>query len=382
MLIGLDARVLETGHRFRGIGFYALNLIKAIIKFDKKNSYLFLTQSEQNDIQKLLTNNDRTECFVVRKAKNPEQYNWFLDQYFLPKAIKYAKIDIVHFLEQLSCPLIKTTKELVTIHDLVQFDNRDYVNWKIKIKFLGIKHANKIIAISHSTKNEIIEKLKIPEEKISVIYNGYNDKVFNNKELIQAKEIQRKLTNGRENFLFYLGTYTEYEPRKNIDFLIRVFAQYLKKYNSDIYLVLGGKTGQESERIKTLAKKLGVEDKLIFTGFISEREVSAFYKTAQLFLFPSLHEGFGLPPLEAMASGCPVISSNKSSLPEVVGEGGILLEPDDQFLWVKEIGQILSNKNYSRKLIDKGLKQAKKFSWEKCAKETINIYQEIYDTKN
>ena len=144
-----------------------------------------------------------------------------------------------------------------------------------------------------------------------------------------------------------------------------------------IALVFVGKTGVESTRIKKIAQGLGIQDKIVFTGFISEKDLVLAFQSAELLLFPSIYEGFGLPPLEAMACGCPIISSDKSSLPEVVGKGGILLDPTNVSSWVNQIKKILYISDFRNKLIRTGLKQAKKFSWRKCAKETIDVYKEV-----
>ena len=181
-----------------------------------------------------------------------------------------------------------------------------------------------------------------------------------------------------DKYLLYIGSFGHYEPRKNLNFLIEILAKLKKLLPEEkIALVLIGKKGPEATRLKEMAKEKQIEKYIVFAGHVKHEDLVPYYNFAEMFLFPSIYEGFGLPPLEAMAVGCPVISSNTTSLPEVVGEGGILLDPKNISLWVNSVKKILYLSNYRNKLIKNGFNQAKKFSWEKCAQETINVYKEV-----
>jgi len=256
-------------------------------------------------------------------------------------------------------------------------------NWKNEIKASPIKYADKIIAISECTKKDIIDRFNISDEKIKVIYDGYDQELFcpnQNQEII--KQIREKFSlRENEQFIFYSGSFEDHEPRKNIDFILDVFHK-IHKFYPDLLFLLSGKKGAESDRLMEVAKKSDYDKNIKFIGFLSWEELVGCYQAASAFVFPSLYEGFGLPPLEAMACGVPVISSNTSSLPEVVGDAGILLDPKDANSWVKNIKKILDNKEFAKTLSKKGLIQAKKFSWEKCAKETIKVYKEVINGKN
>jgi glycosyltransferase involved in cell wall biosynthesis len=170
------------------------------------------------------------------------------------------------------------------------------------------------------------------------------------------------------------------EPRKNLGFLIEAFSEVIKDSEfDDLRLVITGKKGWYFEGLFDKVKKLNLEDKVIFTGYFDEEDKPALYKGATIFAFPSLYEGFGLPPLEAMASGVPVISSNTSSMPEVVGEAGILIPPDDKGAWVKNIKKVVSNELLQAEMKVKNKKQLEEFSWDKTAEKTLKVYQKAYD---
>ncbi|MGA2667111.1 MAG: glycosyltransferase family 1 protein [Patescibacteria group bacterium] len=380
MRIGIDTRALETGHRFRGIGTYARNLLKNIARLDKENEYLFFTQKSPSDASQIVPQAFKYQDVLVRQTADPTRYNWSKDQYSLPRAIRKNKIDLVHFLDQLSCPMIKGAKTIVTVNDLFQLKGGQK-NWKNSIKTWPLKRADKIIAISYYVKNDLIEFLKVDPGKIKIIYDGFDRDIFRLAEDPKKVEKFRQnlLKNRAKKYLFYIGSFIDHEPRKNLDFLLEIFEKFLKKSDENIKLVIVGKTGSESERLINLAKKTGVADKIIFTGYLEkDEELPLYFQAAEMLIFPSLLEGFGLPLLQAMACGTPVVSSNTSSLPEVMGEGGVLIDPQNINAWVEEIMRIVDEPEYRQKLIKQGLNQAEKFSWEKCARETLEIYKEVY----
>jgi glycosyltransferase involved in cell wall biosynthesis len=276
--------------------------------------------------------------------------------------------------------MIKGAKTIVTVNDLFQLKGGQK-NWKNSIKTWPLKRADKIIAISYYVKNDLIEFLKVDPGKIKIIYDGFDRDIFRLAEDPKKVEKFRQnlLKNRAKKYLFYIGSFIDHEPRKNLDFLLEIFEKFLKKSDENIKLVIVGKTGSESERLINLAKKTGVADKIIFTGYLEkDEELPLYFQAAEMLIFPSLLEGFGLPLLQAMACGTPVVSSNTSSLPEVMGEGGVLIDPQNINAWVEEIMRIVDEPEYRQKLIKQGLNQAEKFSWEKCARETLEIYKEVY----
>jgi len=384
MKIGIDARALQTSHRFRGIGSYAANLIENIASLDLTNEYVFFSQGNNEGLHNIkFPEKFRYEEKFTKNVQDPSRYNWYFDQFFLPKAINHSKVKVIHFLDQLSAPIVKAAKTVITVNDLMQFHGQES-SWKNKVKIQSITSADKIIAISEYTKKDIIKHFQISKDRIKVIYDGYDEKYFRpaDDQLI-LKEIRKKILGKEdEHYLFYSGSFEHHEPRKNVDFLLDILEELDKRNFKKINIVLSGKEGEESKRLKAEAAKLSLTNRLIFVGFLTKEELVHCYQAALAFVFPSLGEGFGLPPLEAMACGCPVVSSNISSLPEVVGEAGIMISPNDPKLWATAIEKISNNHNYRQTLINSGFKQAKKFSWKKCAQETIETYKEVANDKN
>lgn len=356
MRIGID--IQTTLGQKTGFGIYVKNLIEYLTKIDQKNQYFFFKPSADKDLSA------------------PQRLIW--DQWQIPQKAKNANIDIFHQ-PCFSAPIFYRGKVIVTVHDLIAllygkdipiFSRQYFGRWMP----FTYQFADKIICDSHNTKKDIIKFLRIPEEKLRVIYlsSGSEYQITTSKDDIQ--KTKKKYGTG-EKYLFHAGTLN---PRKNLSFLIKVFSEVVKSY-PDYNLVITGKKGWYYEELFTLTRELSLEKKVVFTGYISDQDKPKLYKGASIFLFPSLYEGFGLPPLEAMSLGIPVVSSNTSSLPEVVGDTGILLSPNDELAWVRSIKSILSDKTIQKNLSKMGLEQAKKFSWQRCAEETLNVYEEVYN---
>jgi len=258
--------------------------------------------------------------------------------------------------------LPKVAKKIVTVHDLFQLGSR--INSFRLISVPGIMKADKIIADSQTTKNELIKLLKIKRDKIKVVYQGVNMNIF--KPLKNSKK--RRFTNK-----IIILNVANNEKRKNTILIIKSFYRLIEKF-PNIVLV---RVGSENKETLTLIKKLKLEKRVFYFENILEERLVELYNIADLFVFPSLYEGFGLPPLEAMACGCPVITSNISSLQEVVGDAGIMVNPTNVDTLTRMIERVLINENFRKEIIIKGLKQVKKFSWEKIAEETLKIYREV-----
>lgn len=384
MKIGLDTRTLETAHRFRGIGVYSVGLLKALSEVDQENNYTFFTQSKPSAASKIVASEGfSSQDQLISKSADPSRYNWLMDQFSFPLAVKKSQVQLVHILEQLSSPIMKSAKTVVTVCDLVQIAKGYPGAWKNRLKIWPIHFVDKIIAISQATKNDLINILHIPEKKIKVIYCGYDQKTFS--PINEPKKLscfREKLVGRKAKYFLYLGSYEVFEPRKNLDFLLEVFNQFLAANKTKkTFLVMVGKTGEETNRIKKIAREKNLGKQLIFTGFVPTEDLSLYLQAAEALLFPSLQEGFGLPPLEAMACGCPVISSNRGPLPEVVGKAGLINNPQNTLVWVNAMIRIFSDGNLKKSLARRGREQAKKFSWEKCARETLALYQEVINSK-
>lgn len=353
--------VQTTGLEKTGFGFYVSNLIEHLPTVAPEFTYAFLSpESDETD-------------FTV-----PRRFWW--DQIEVPTRLRRLRPALFHQ-PAFSIPILKPrrTRVVVTIHDLIpRLFGKDIPYWSRQYfaRWMPFTYrlADHVIVDSEHTRKDLIRELDFPEEKVSVIHLAASDlyRPLGRRDVID--DIKRKYgIPGR--YVAHIGTLN---PRKNLEFLVEVFAGVATDF-PDLCLVISGKFGWYYERLFDLVESLGVKDRVIFTGYVPETDKVALVAGAELFLFPSLYEGFGLPPLEAMACGVPVISSNTSSLPEVVGQAGILLDPQDEVGWVQAIRQLMRRPTLRAKLIDRGLEQTKHFSWKRTAAQTAAIYHQVLE---
>ena len=284
--------------------------------------------------------------------------------------------DLVHFPSQHFArhALFLGKPFIITVHDLVRICfpvARETIREKVGLKLdcLGLKRAVHIITVSACTKRDLEHYLKIPESKISVIYNGVDCSIF-------------KPVRGRRfdlPYLLYVGTE---RPRKNLGMLLAAFA-ILKRETSSLsdlkLLKLGGSGRSDKFHQATLAdiRRLGLESEVIFVEYVSDHDSASYYSSAIALIVPSLYEGFGLPVVEAMACGCPVIASNSSSLPEVAGDAALLFPPYDSRELAHLIYRVITEEALRGELIKKGFHRVKRFSWERAAWETVKVYHRV-----
>jgi glycosyltransferase involved in cell wall biosynthesis len=264
-------------------------------------------------------------------------------------------------------PVFHPRRSVVVIHGLEYeiipkaYSMLERLYMRISIK-LSCRWAKKIIAVSQNTKNDLIELYNVPAEKIKVIYEGVNQ--FKS----QSEKFQAPVQNFR--YLLFVG---RLEMRKNVEGVIEAFEILKEEYKIPHKLILAGRPGYGYESIKRRAESAKHKDDIIFKGFVKEREKWELMKGADVFLFPTFYEGFGLPILEAQSLGVPVVASDISSIPEVAGEGAALASPDEPKMIAYKALEIIRDEKYRSEMIEKGRKNAKKFSWEKCAWEVTNL---------
>ena len=269
--------------------------------------------------------------------------------------------------------LVGLKKTIVTCHDIIPiayYHTRNPI-WKLNAK--GLRKAEKIITVSEFSKKDISRYIKYPEEKIEIIPPAVDHNLYyqnRNKAVLKKYRIEET-----EKVVLYVGAE---EPRKNIQFLINSLSK-LKNRIPQVKLLKVGMPNYIGVREKLLKhiESLNLQKDVIFTGYVSESELAEIYNAVDLFVFPSLYEGFGMPPLEAMACGTPVITSNTSSLPEVVGDAAIVVDPYDANKLVEEMYQLLTDDGLKEEMIRKGLRRSKMFSWDKSARETLRVYKEL-----
>lgn len=371
MKIGLDFINLNLSNLGGGLGRFALQLINGLAAIDKKNEYvLFMNAEVASQIN--ISNPKFSLCVVKTPHRRYAPWNQI---YFALNRGKLGLIDILHSpVTPSPLLLFKKVKTIVTLHDLAWkfFPNtfrRIGVIWWSVAWFMSLKQSAHIVVDSESTKRDVIKFYNIPEDKITIIY-PYVPLNFLNISLENLSAV-RKEYNLPEKYILSVGVS---HKRKNLNSLIRAFEILKKEKHIPHKLVLTGPRGWGSKVFAEEIKALNLQEEVFFTESISDADLPLVYRAADVFVFPSLYEGFGYPPLEAMACGTPVVVSNNSSLPEVVGQAGLYIDPDSLGDIADKIFQIISSPDLVLKLRELGFQQAKKFTMEKMIEKYIEVY--------
>jgi glycosyltransferase involved in cell wall biosynthesis len=372
MRIGIDARMYST--EFTGIGRYVYELVKHLAEVDDKNEYvLFMNPTEY---EKFDPPNRRFKKVLV-KAKH---YS-IREQLGYLRALRKAKLDLMHF-THFNAPIFYRRPSIVTIHDLTlsffpgkKMNSAFYrMAYNLVLKS-AVRNAKKVIAVSENTKADLMDIAGTASSKIEVVYEGVGEEFGPRGDKEFQEDVHRKYNITRD-FLLYTGVW---RGHKNLVNLIRAFALLREGPESfDLQLVITGEEDPYYPEVKRTVKELGLEHHVIYTGMVPEKELVALYQTATAYVFPSLYEGFGLPPLEAMRCGTPVIASKSSCIPEICGEASALyFDPYDPQDICNSIQKVLLDENLRKELRECGLKHSLKFSWEKMAKKTLELYNSI-----
>lgn len=356
MKIAIDTQT--TLGQKTGFGYYVENLVKELKKVDVNNVYRLISPKKEKDFN------------------SPQRLIW--DQFILPAKVRKENVDILHQ-PAFSAPIFLKKPIVVTIHDLIAIHYpKDIPFWSSQYfgKWMPFSYrfADHIISVSEHTKKDIISLLRVPEEKVTVIYHAAREYFRPIKDKRELDRIRRKYNTG-DNYILHIGTLN---PRKNLHFLINVFSKVSYQHRN-LKLIIAGKEGWYYDNLKDQVNKLGLQNRVLFVGYVDEKDKPALYSGACLLAFPSLYEGFGFPILEAMNCGLPVVASNRSSIPELVSNAGILLNPKDESGWIIAINKMLSDNKLHRKYTDLGLKRAKNFSWKITAEKTIAVYEKVYE---
>jgi len=391
MKIVIDARMY--GLENAGIGRYLVNLIDQIEKIDKKNDYFIL-------LKKKYFKSLRFDNKKFKKILAHYPHYSFKEQIFLPITLFKLKPDLVHF-PHFNVPIFWFGKYVVTIHDLIKHQSRGVATttrfslfyWLkymvyLAVVWLVVKRAFKILTPSHFWQEELVKRYNLPKNKVIVTYEGI-DKNFQLPASrdsfgmpISNFQFQKVLDKYhiKKPFVIYTGSLY---PHKNVERLVEA----VKIINRDDYhttvhgsskvlsLVIVCSRNVFYERFKKKIREMGVEKEVNLVGFVPDEELVVIYRQAEAFVFPSLLEGFGLPGLEAMAVGLPVVASNFSCLPEIYGDAARYFHPLDVNDMAEKIKEICFNDlKHRNKIIKKGFEQVKKYSWQKMAKETLRVY--------
>jgi len=361
-----------------GSGQYLSHLLNAITEVDKKNEYsIFGPQAiEGKSVYPYYVH--KVPGFAT-KNDNIEKVMW--EQFTGPMAAHQAGMDLFH-IPYFAPPLITRTPTIVTIHDVIPMRLPAYQpNGKVKaymnLVARAAQRANMIITVSQHAKQDIIDVLKLPAERIRVIYEAAGDEYqpVTDPALLAAARARYGVG---ERYIFYLGGL---DQRKNVPQLVRAFAQVFAQVGDpQLKLLIAGNPDKKKGPLfpdpRPVAAELGITKQISY-HFIAEEDKAAMYSGASLFVFPSLYEGFGLDPLEAMCSGAPVVCSNLTSLPEVVGDAALSVDPTNTQALAEAMQSVLTNSELRADLRARSLKRAQQFSWQKTAAETIDVYEEV-----
>ncbi len=379
--IGIDARFY--GPLGKGLGRYTQEVVDNVLKIDRENEFIIFLSKD---------NFDEFHTDHPRHKKVLADVRWYslAEQLKMPFIIKREKIDLMHF-PHFNVPIFCPTKFVVTIHDLIltRFPTMrattlgpilywiKNMGYRIGIR-LAVWRAKKIIAISQYTKNDIIDQFNVRASKIEVTYEGVANLSGGHDTLFAAKLNPDEILSDYcilEPYLLYVGNAY---PHKNLEFLIRVFNKLHRK-RPELKLVLVGKEDYFYARLKKFAAE-NHSEAVIFPGYVPDRELEVLFKHAAAYVFPSRYEGFGLPPLEAMSRGCPVISSSATCLPEVLGDAALYINPVNEIEFEGTIDFLLDNETLRQQLIQKGFERVKHYDWWECARLTTKIYERVLET--
>ncbi len=373
MKIVIDARMYGLEHA--GIGRYVINLVNQIERLDKKNQYYLLLRKKYFQKLKLKNRN-------FRKILADYPHYSFQEQIFLLIKLLKIKPDLVHF-PHFNTPILWWGKQVVTIHDLIKHQSKGpqtttrwrplywfkYLNYRFLV-WVSVKKSIKIIVPSKYWKKELVQRFKLKPEKIEVTYEGIGDKFKIQKS--DGKIIKKYRIN--KPFVIYTGNLY---PHKNVEKLVQAIK--LLNEGSDLpnklTLVIVCARSVFLERFKKRVKEMEAERLVSLLGFVPDEDLVALYQEAKAFVFPTFLEGFGLPGLEAMAAGLPVVCSDILVLREIYGQAALYFDPQDVEDMTEKIKSVISDTKLRKTLIEKGFKQIKKYSWQKMAKQTLGVYE-------
>lgn len=386
MKIAFDAQLLFENQK-TGIGWNAKMMIDHLLLYPDVECILncFLMRDPKR-AEVILKDYRQKGCIINQSSWMPGRIYNHLER-ILPLPYKWVfgtHADITQFFNY-TIPFGVSGKRITIVHDMAFRAFPETVakrteRWLKNNLEKYCRRADVILTVSEFSRQEIQRYMGIPTEKIEVIYNGVDMERYHPGYTVAQIGAAKSRYRICGSYILYLGTL---EPRKNIETLITAYNLLKKEIGSDRLpkLVLAGKKGWMYETIFTLVQNYGLENDVIFTGYVDEEDVPVLLCGAHIFAFPSLYEGFGIPPLEAMACGTPVITSNTSSLPEIVGEAGILIPPMDAEGLKRSMQQLLTDEVMRQHYIKAGLKQVREFTWARSAEKLVDIYRKLCSPK-
>jgi glycosyltransferase involved in cell wall biosynthesis len=379
MIIGIEGQRLFRKKK-HGMDMVALELIKNLQDIDHENEYYIFVKPDEDDSVLKETSN-----FKIIKLDGGSYPVW--EQFALPKAAKKYGCELLHCTSN-TAPFFTNMPLVTTLHDIIYMESSYYkiltgsatayqkfgnVYRKLIVPRV-VKKSDKIITVSHFEKNRIAEFFDIEEDnRLEAVYNGVSTHFKPISDEAELKRVKEKY-HLPDNFFFFLGNT---DPKKNTKGVLKAFSDFLKQTKSDYKLVM---LDYDMNELKKLLDEIGdkqLMNQIVLTGYVVNTDLPAIYSLSTIFLYPSLRESFGIPMLEAMACGVPVITSNTSSMPEVSGDAAHIVNPYNPEEITEGIIKILSEKEYSENLCKKGIERSKLFSWKNMAEQILVLYNEI-----
>lgn len=366
--IAIDARKL---HDF-GVGTYVRNLVTQLAQLDRDSEYVLLCRKEDLGLAARLGPN-------FRAVTDPSGHYSFSEQITIPYHVHRIRPDVFHTPHYV-LPIFTPCPSITTIHDCIHLVFPQYLQNRLAHAYAraafysATRRARRILTVSETSKRDILRFFRIPPERVTVIYNAIAE-TFYQPPPADAVERVRERYQLNHRFVMYAGNV---KPHKNLERLIDAFRQVraVGGYD-DLTLLVSGSEISKYATLRRAVHRSNLHQHVRFLGYQPEETLAVLYRLADVFVFPSLYEGFGLPPLEAMASGTPVVVSNVSSLPEVVGDAGLLVNPYDAESVAGGIRRVLDNAELRRDLIARGVARARTFSWRASIARVHAIYAEV-----
>ncbi|KHL92663.1 hypothetical protein QW71_27955 [Paenibacillus sp. IHB B 3415] len=385
MRVLIDIQTLFTDEKKRGIGIYTYNWIKSLIKLSNTDRFYLMRKVSDKWYFTFISNSlNFDERINEMRFWHPQELEDFIEQ---------KEIDIIHFTSpymfDIEVPRVTNprVKKSYLVYDLIPLVMKQeyYLKWPKNIQSLyderseRIKESDIILTISEASKQDLVKFLNIDSDKIKVIFASTNEELFNPKSYVKQLNLLKEL-NINSSFVYSL---TGYDPRKNNKGLISAFSQ-VAKVNENIILVIGGiKRSEEQKELVEYAESRGLsKERLVLLGYVSEEALVELYQGCEVFVFPSLYEGFGLPVLEAMRCGTAVITSNRSSLPEIAGDATLLVDPLNEQDLERELKKIIFDSTLRNELTEKGLRQATNFSWSNVVTKSMEHFRDVFFWNN
>ena len=374
MRIAIDIRKINEF----GVGTYIWNLVRNLAAVDNGIDYLLLGSNRNfHELGPLPPN--------FRQLYQPDDNTFWRNHCAIPLCLRRNNVDVVH-VPHYEAPVLVPTNLVVTIHDCVhllfpQDDASKFQNYRTYLHTKKVvEMAQHVVAVSESTKEDLINIFNLPESKISVVYNALDERSAHDHTPEERRQVLERYQL-KDPFILYSG---KIRPHKNVHRLIEAFGVLKMELSDDpryqnLKLIIIGDELSKHQYLRLTVVRSGVQQDVRFFGFVPHPILRVFYQSAVLFAFPSLYEGFGLPPLEAMANSTPVVASNTSSMPEVLEDAAVLVNPENVFDIARGMKLILTDDHVRNRLIQRGVEQVAKFSWRVAAEKVIETYRRLFE---